>query len=869
MNPKNSIPQSTVTEFENEVSAISRDLGYVYCVFDDEDTNLILNGFDGVLYQAYLTYIAISEYLDESLGNDVIKKAFDIVGTLKNDHTKHLDQLFLTSSYRKESYIEAFHRSIDEVYLFEKKLNSVKRTNYGSRRYSLPKLSDYQKFLCSILGDKGGKVLDLCAEYLPSDFSFDGYNEYTICESDEKLFAFYTLRKAIEGNAWKNVFVTKEIPHGDACFDLILTSTSSLHSTGRDSLRTRINSILSDNGKAVIQSYNYNEDCGTVDPRKLEMSLSVPDTLRLFHYLFVINKSKDLSAPIVFVDGQSFYGDNRVTDPYWFFSKELTEMIGCRDCKYVVEVPCKDIVGDNYYPGFYLLCKQLTGADSVLLGDYIRHYGEDEMMVFEDYVPGEGYLGNCFEISSISTDPRLIETRRTDGFGIYNSCSEYWLDVEEPGILLVQSEVRMIDVGYLTDTKGALMKVSIAGTENNLFGGRFDGVFGLESNEFDIQFVTHYLRSLPLKTGVDYFSAPWDIMEVPIPHLSLEKQRLEVKTHLTQLANSYLKSMPDIHKRVNVIVMLTNAEIFKSHSRSTLEKLNMNVLKYVTNGDELESAIKMYNNKDVAESKHVDAVLVSVDIPQEEVVHAVIALSNTEFRSYFFSMRGSFDQDSLSFSSIIRNRINDNFVPGTDYLEEIRRRINVDSFDILDEYPEYQEFFKAAMRFDEEYPEWRLWDYAKRVLSKKPIELDINDFRSKIDETIGRFFRDNNVVPQGEGILPNGAIPDLLFRPPYENREKKIKISLYEHLDKEVRKEEEWIRSAYVTIRKLGNNVSHNSREKTRVGTSQSIGLAAFTLFTEIFIWLNKDEVRERYQSGNKMYVVSPIVNEQYSVKSA
>ena len=146
MDPENNIPQSIVTEIENEVSAISRDLGYVYCVFDDEDANLILDGFDGVLYQAYLTYIAINEYLHESLSNDEIKKALDIVGTLKNDHTKHLDQLFLTSSYKKESYIEAFHRPINEVDLFNKKWDSVNRPSYGSRRYSLPKLSEYPKF---------------------------------------------------------------------------------------------------------------------------------------------------------------------------------------------------------------------------------------------------------------------------------------------------------------------------------------------------------------------------------------------------------------------------------------------------------------------------------------------------------------------------------------------------------------------------------------------------------------------------------------------------------------------------------------------------------------------------------------------------
>lgn len=853
---------------EDEVLAIHHDLVHVTSwIAEDEDAGLLLHGTDGMLYQAYLTYLAVKGGVEGKISDDE-KIALGIVGQLKNDHTNRVEESFISPSYHIESYISAFHKVIEEKYFLTRASDSGEEARpIGITGWLITNFSEYQSFIESVLDKKGGRVLDCCPEFLPFYFSFEQFEEYLIYERDEKMFAFYVLRKAIEGKKWNNVNVVREVPQDVRPFDRVIVSTYSLASKRTGSLRYCYKSLISDEGAAIILSYDYDKDCGIIDPDKLYLSLSIPDSLFIFGNLFVLGNKSESTGHAIFVDGQSFFMDKRGENEHGFFSSELAETIERRDANYVIEVPHSDILEDNYFPGFYLLRNKLSKKDSVLLGEFIHHYGEDEMFVYEDGAVPDYIWGKDFEVSDISTDPRLLQTSRTEGYGPYESPNEYWVNVEEPFVLLVLCERRKIEVGFLTKTEGSTMKVSIA-VEKSFFSG-FDGLFGVKSKDYDIKYLTLYLRSLPIRAGVDYFSSPWDILGLPVPAITLEQQELELKVYLTKLANSYISQLPEYHSKVNAIVMVEDPNSYISGNQEGLDKLNIRVLEYVKDADALKAAIKKHSVSEVSDVNIPKIVLVSVDNKKNDIVQTLCVLSNTGLQSYFFSTKCSVDLAELSLGNYAQNWIKENFFSGELYLEEIRKRIDSNSFDILEEYPEYLEFFKVAKRFDSEYPDWKLWDYVKRVLSKKPLELDINDFRSKIDETIGKFFRVNHVVPDDEKILPNGAIPDLLYRAPYENNETGVKISLYEHLERDTRKKEEWIRAAYMTIRKLGNSVSHTSKENTQIKASQSIGVAAFTLFTEILIWLDKDEVRERYMFGRTEFFVTPIVKDNNTKRRA
>lgn len=820
---------------------------------------------EALVYQAYITYLALNGGKIDEGDNGDLKAALETVERLKNDYTRRREKPFLNPSHTREAYIEAFHRKVYERDPFKRKWVSSHKHSEGSDFWDMPDLTEFQFFLQSIF-KKGGRILDYCAEYLLKDYSFDGYEEYCICERDDLLYAYFVLRKAIEGPAWENVIVTKTLPPDKSGYDVILASTIDLDiNHQKDDLKYSFRSILSDRGILIVESHGDDSDAWFFEPQELEMSISVPDLPKQFKYLYVIRNGKGPDSPAVFVDGQSFFRDHRVSDYRSFFSRELAAMIESRDSNYVIEVLPKDIVEQNYLPGFYLLRQRLHVPGSVFLSDILCHYGEDEMLSVDE-TNSFFWDGDYLEISDINTDPRLLETRELQRSLDY--VNGKWVQVKEKAVLLVRSHRRTIDVGFLADSPHHMLAdllVTIPNSEYDSWFSGFAGFFGVDVTNYDIKYLTYYLRTLPLKPGVDYFSAPWAILGLPIPPLSPEQQRLEVRSYLTQLSNAYLKQVPDVRSQLNAIVLDGAPDSFKTRNKLSLDKLNIKVLEYMKSAEELEGVIKKYANQDIPDSKKPEMILISVDIPKDDLIHAVFSLSNTGLRCYYYSDKGSFNEDTLSFSAFIQKTVMENYFSGKDFLEAIRSRFDEDSYDILDEYPEYMEFFKAAIRFDKEYPDWKLWDYAKRILSKKPLELDISDFRSKIDETIGAFFRVNNVVPKDKSILPDGAIPDLLFRPPYKNRDKNVVISLYE--GKYDRKGEEWIRAAYVTIRKLGNIVAHNSQEQSKEKTKQSLGIAAFTLFTEVICWLNRDDVRERYTSGRQLYNVAPLLNERNDEK--
>ena len=333
---------------------------------------------------------------------------------------------------------------------------------------------------------------------------------------------------------------------------------------------------------------------------------------------------------------------------------------------------------------------------------------------------------------------------------------------------------------------------------------------------------------------------------IHIEDVSLEEQQRQVANHLRRIKNEFLRGLNLRDNTHQVLIVTPSWHEFENRYNSKLSELDIRVLDYVSGVGNLDFFLKEHCGN-VPASKKADAIIADADVTTSDIVTLLVKTSSTgtNLLLYTKDKRTQSENFSLRFPDLA-DYFNNRIVDGEDFLEKIKTRLNTLSNNYYDQYPE---FFAAADRFDKEYPDWHLGEYAMTALSKKPFELDLNKFRTKIDDTVGQYLKDHKVVPPD---MDGGAIPDMMIRAEYKPKGKDYKIKQKRIPEKEWNNEI-WIRSAYATIRKLGNNGSHKDFK-----LSETASKAAFTLFTELFVWLDQPHVRERYQTGEKLFYTVP-----------
>ena len=827
---KDVFPIHELSQHEKELQSILSSLDSIGRKMSDNRAD----DMEILLYQTYLIYQAtLGGSIRLNPNDDPRQSAFDAVDALWR-YLPHMDYdvepesqeaLFLYPQYENDVYLQAFHQLLHEHYyqIVERKT----RVNFfgcdlgdyteNYERYSLA----IKSFLSPYLTHKNTRILDCDASYLPPDYTFDGIGKYVIYEQDKTFFAFLVLRKALEGDSWNNVEIIHELNPFANQFDFILLG-SGFFGIG-DSLEGICDycKCLSDNGHIVLhcQPLSSSECRGLIElgMPKVIVSIERPGGAAIDDSnagLYILQKPNKKQSSVIFAE---FGIGGKTLELLENYTIETLQDI---DPERFISVPYKDILPWNLIPGFYLLLQEVSTEGTEPLKSYVLSNVSRKNQLQPENVNLDNVVVN------VSTDSRLLETRPEHVSDSLRDFYHYY-DLSQTAVLINN---RRWEVGYITLEGGEHVAIN-----SNYYA------FPVDTKKIDIRFLVLYLRETPaFQVAIGYAKSENDILEFPIPQKTLQEQSQYVEEYLRKVKNEFNSKLDIKDSLLQIIVFNPDRIGFETANKERLDKLGFRVLKYVEDKSSLKEALSEHYGEKVLSSELADAVLVCADMPANDVEKAIYFIEKTGIRVFYYS-----DSPSYDFDKIDEDYLDDfkkGFISDKDYLERIREKMDADSNNVRDQY---SKFFKAADRLDEDYG-WGLAEYATSLLQGKPFKMDINKLRSKIDETIITFFKSHHIAP---AEMDNTAVASLVADKKYYEGRKKVNINLTEELSKTALDSEAWYKYALVAIRKLGNKDSHSSSD-----SDSSLELAAFTLFTEIIVWL--DSVRERYKEKKCLFVI-------------
>ena len=778
-----------------------------------------------LLYQTYLLYIAFKggdgATKSDELRSNVKELLSPIWESIIAPSNEGVDRLFLAPEHNPDTYAAVLPVLIDTAF---HRLPYNEITIPGDTRpYNRFKDKENAFWEKLLFKNNECRVLQCCPGYLPdSKIGFESFSEYDFVTNDAFSFAFLSLRKQLEGDLWKNVEILKGIPTKGIEYDIIHIDVD-VYGTivySNAQIEEAINSLpLSPEGFLVVH-FRQNT-LRTIDlSRRLfkTKSLKYSITPRFSRErLFVLTKSSN-SKTVRFVDGKFYYRTNigREQD---FWSDETVACLRQCDNRFVVDVPYNSIVPGNLNPTFYLLLQDLYQPGYVPLKQFAV------LNEIRPAAPEEVYSGF---VNDYPGDPRLLplsvvpDKKHDRSWGYI---------VDRPSVLVATSSPSHWSCEFIELEPEKTIRIL----------PRLATLY-VDPSKADIRFIVLCLRRITFTAGADgdFFSSDSDILEFPVPNLNVEEQREYVNDYLLTLKNKFIQGLGTGDANINLLVVTPSKAGFEADNKNTLDKLGFSVLEYIEDLRALKPALQEHYGDKVLSSDLADAALVCADIPLGDIERAMFALGKSGIRSYFFSEKPSYDYNQID--DFYLEEFTEGFIAGKDYLSELRARLDSDSDKVRERYPK---FFKAADRLDEEYG-WGLAEFATSTLQSNPFKLDINKLRSKIDETVIAFFKSHHVAPSE---MDNTAVASLVADKKYYEGRKKVNIALTEELSKTTLDAEAWYKYALVAIRKLGNKDSHSS-----VVSDSSLEQAAFTLFTEIIVWL--DSVRERYKDKKCLFTI-------------
>ena len=799
----------------------------IYSLYDIEDRMLKNRAklTEVLLYQTYLLYVAFRGGDEVTVSDELRASVKELLSPIWESiiapSNEGVDRLFLSPEHNPDTYAAVLPVLMDSAF---HRLPYNEITIHGDTR-PFYRFKDKENAFWEKLLLKNNKcrVLQCCPGYLPdSKIGFESFSEYDFVTNDAFSYAFLSLRKQLEGNLWKNVEILREIPTKGKEYDIIHIDVD-VYGTivySNTQIEEANNSLpLSPEGCLVV---HFRQD--TLRTIGLSRRLYNTESLRFSitprfsrERIFVLTKAPN-SKIVRFVDGKFYYRTNIGREQDFWSDETIACLIQC-DNRFVVDVPYDSIVPGNLNPTFYLLLHYLYQPGYVPLKQFA---------VLNEIRPAEPEEICSGFVSDYPGDPRLLPLSVVQDKKHERS---WGYVVERTSVLVAASSPSHWSCEYIDIEKEKTVRIL----------PRLTTLY-VDPNKADIRFIVLCLRGITFTAGADgdIFSSDSDVLELPVPNLTIEEQRKYVDDYLLTLKNRFIQGIGTGDNNLHLLVVTPNKAAFESENKLTLDKLGFCVLEYIEDLKALKPALQEHYGDKVLSSDLADAVLVCADIPTGDIERAMFALGKSGIRSFFFSEKESYDLNQVD--DFYLEEFTEGFIAGKDYLSELRARLDSDSDKVRDRYPK---FFKAADRLDEEY-DWGLAEFATSTLQSNPFKLDINKLRSKIDETVIAFFKSHHVAPSE---MDNTAVASLVADKKYYEGRKKVNIALTEELSKTTLDSEAWYKYALVAIRKLGNKDSHSS-----VVSDSSLELAAFTLFTEIVVWL--DSVRERYKDKKCLFAI-------------
>ncbi len=790
---------------ESHRSTITKDLETACQAIDECNPH-----YSRTLYKAYLLLLA---YKGGSINtcDKRLEEALSLVSTIKID----ID----ASAIKETPFI--YPKYPPEVY-----------RDYFLKRVFRPSASESVRevqFWDALLGTKSRKILDYRDDERTRRTVY--YSNYDFVCPDKEFRAYQTLKLAFgKEDIWKNVRVFSRTPteeEYDIVFLSFLPDRRGLNNGeyivfdgdfGYDYLpvtKSFDNLPLSSSGIIILEVeslfVNPSATQWLINTGMLEMVLSPWSELSTY---FILRKNLPAQSPIIFVDGKlSFSGKS-------FWSQKTVDQIKRLDEGLVVQVEYRDILPRNLSPAYYMYRKRLYREGSVPLKHYLMKARTKRAKW------GVIYDG-CIDV--ITTDDRLMPCLEKEDHGSIIG-KNYVLSRSTIFYELYGGKRKC---GYVNISNGASVKVMLGQC----------GFFGVKEDVADIRYFVLLFQNLqiPLRDSIDHllFTSEEDILELPVPYLTLEEQKRVVEDHLRKVRDDYIKLVDQGQGAINILVVADKSS-FEATYGEKLKGLGFKVLGYIEDMLSLKTVLHAHHGENTLSSALADAVIVCADLPVGDVEKAMFALERFNVRTFFYSSEPAYDLSRID--EFYQEDFNERFISGADFLDQIRKRLDADTDVYRQQFPK---FFPAAERLDKQYG-WGLVEYAAGILHTKPFRLDFNKMRSKLDETVCAFFKSHCVVPAG---LDDGAVASLIADRQYFDGSRKVLIKLEEELPKPVLDAEAWYRYSFVAIRKILNRDSHDSSE-----TDSTLDHAVFTLFTEIMVWF--DQVRSRYEKGECMFSI-------------
>lgn len=754
-----------------------------------------------------------------------------------------LEDAFTNPSFCREDIIDAFHMFLEEMwYSFENRdlfcFTEMTYSGCPSLYWLLESLPTEQK----------ESVLDLHPEFIPFFYSFDAFQHYVMLERNPVRRSFFVLRKEIEGARWNHVDILGDFPQGES-FDCIVTCSVPFTvkeggrrvSSNYDSryLISALQSVrLKENAqvlrgietKALIEN-SFQKHLSSLDGFYLDkvFEIGYPRKFKTMNPVVILKKGSTNDSPVTFifipqVEFEREYKGDRLAE-------RIFSACQPKEGPQTTLVPRNEIRIGTLSPNFYLTRRMTQIKGRISLSDISLPDGIEK-----------------WERSVLNQKEEFLTVRSFEN---------------NPGLVaLTPHKDRKLGSGYLLK-KSAILLYSVDGSlqhgrsPRHTFASRIEVGQGssvliphfmipvvIDQDRFDLRFVqmTILQQIEDFEKLGRYFekdsAAILDILY--IPDIPIEEQRKAVEDYLQTFKNSLPASAKNDGPKAatyNILVITPDRESFEERFCGKMKEEYLNVIDFASDSKSLSEVLPKHFGKDVPASQRVDAILTDVSAPVGDTNFVLMKIHDLDVRKFYYST-GGYSRGCIY--DIFWDTVESGLVEGDEPASGIRRALDTQMSPEARLREEYREFFRSADRLDSLHPGWDLSGTVMKYLLDGRTKTPVNTVRSRLSETLCRFFRDCRAVPF---CMEDGAIPSFLADGRYKDGKRNLEYKVDDKVDDKRQESEAWVRYAFVALFKLGNKESHVSKD-----TEEMVSEAALIILMQVIRWF--EGVHDRYAEG-------------------
>lgn len=806
-------------------------------------------GLEALTYLTFLCFRGAREgNVEATTGSsldDAVKTIDSLTHFTKSDSVAEdlqvLEDAFAYSSFCREDYIDAFH-----MLLKEEPLDVDIHKNYFTGT-TFKDCSVLYLILDLFPFEQKSTVLDLHPEYIPFFYSFDAFQHYVMLERDSIRRSFFLLRKELEGASWNHVDIIGDFPQEES-FDFVLTFSNQFTLAKDKQRRIRnydfpyFNKALKtirlvENAQVLLgidfsalTDKSFLNHLDNLNGYYLEKVVQLTFSLKLSpgdNSFLILKKGSAQNSPVTF----SSLCQLKKAD---LNKEDLLAAFQLNEGPFTTTVPHDEIREGTLSPEFYLARREIRRQEGrVSLSEIAL---SDEIELWFGPIDNQEIV---LTVSSFENDPRLVA-------------------------LTPHKEYASLLLGSNILTKSAILIYSLEDqpsflqrTPHLTYAGRIDIEQGsrifipsfmipvvIDQERFDIRFVQMTILQQIAdfeKLGRFFDKDSAAILDLLfVPDIPIEEQRKAVEDYLQGIRDglpAFVKNDGSKDVTYNILVVTPSMDDFDRRFGKQLEQARLNIVGHAADSLSLKESIPRHFGKDIPVSRRVDAVLADITSPDGDTDFLLYRLHDLDVRKFYYSGNG----DPLGrIHPMFREEILSGLIDGDNPAHEMRCVLDTQMSPAAKIREEYKEFFQAASRLDQLYPDWRLVDTVTGFLLTGKTKTPVNNVRSLLSETLCRFFRNSNVVPW---CMDDGAIPSFLADGSYYDKNSRLQFKVSDDTDGKTLKSEAWLRYAFVTLFKLGNKESHVSKE-----TKEMVSEAALIILMQVIIWF--ESVHDRYAEG-------------------